>query len=398
MARKRILHLIHDDKFFDFTIEMFELFSDKIDNTYLCLAYSPYQKELKYIKNVSKINFVYYASKEYDEFLKFEYDAAIIHFFLDHYYNKTRLFSNKTKVFYFAWGGDFYSQIKYSLYQEKTERFFSEQILKYSSASELNFKKRFPTKSYLSISFFRFVYTYLRRFVYKYPEEKRLSFKKALKRIDFCATVVPEEFEILRKAAKLKAKQVFFNYPFPESALCIKSPIKENVIILNNSASIANNYIEVIDKLSSFEIEDYRIISSLSYGNDFSIKIEAYAKKKLGDNFSIIKDFLPFLEYEELLSKAKIGVFNSNIQMALGNINIMLYYGAKVFISEKSPVFEFFTKRGGYIYSTQNDLTDFELKKELSQEEKLKNREIILHEFGYESIKSKLSYILETYV
>ena len=69
-------------------------------------------------------------------------------------------------------------------------------------------------------------------------------------------------------------------------------------IQLGNSATPTNNHIEAIDWLAQMELGARRVIVPLSYGSDeYRDMVCAYGKKRLGDTFQPVTDFMPFDEY-----------------------------------------------------------------------------------------------------
>ena len=72
--------------------------------------------------------------------------------------------------------------------------------------------------------------------------------------------------------------------------------------------------------------------------------------------------------------------------MAFGNINIMLFSGAKVFLSEKNPIYIFYKKRGAFIFSFQKELTLEAINTPLAEYQIIKNKTIIQAEFNYNKI------------
>lgn len=56
-----------------------------------------------------------------------------------------------------------------------------------------------------------------------------------------------------------------------------------------------------------------------------------------------------------------------------GNIIIMLYLGAKVFLNSKSPIYAYFKELGAFIYTTE----EFETNNNLSDEEIETNQSIL---------------------
>ena len=111
-------------------------------------------------------------------------------------------------------------------------------------------------------------------------------------------------------------------------------------IQLGNSATPANNHIEAIDWLSQMDLGTRKVIVPLSYGSDdYRDMVCAYGKKRLGDSFQPVTDFMPFDEYKALLAQCGIMFMNTIRPQGVGNILINLMNGAKVIVND-GPVYK----------------------------------------------------------
>lgn len=129
-------------------------------------------------------------------------------------------------------------------------------------------------------------------------------------------------------------------------------------ILLGNSATPTNRHEEAIDLLSRFIEEDICIIAPLSYGDTgYRDKIIKYGKEKLGAKFKPMTRFLDRDEYDCFLQTISIGIFNNNRQQGLGNINSLLLYGAKVFLSDDNPIWMDY-KRLGCAVASMSEIED----------------------------------------
>jgi len=116
------------------------------------------------------------------------------------------------------------------------------------------------------------------------------------------------------------------------------SPVEQKThdgtaILVGNSADPSNNHLEVFDKLKEYKEQDISIYVPLSYGDpNYAQKMVAEGKKRFGDKFIPLTDFLPFEDYLKLLDKIDIAIFNHNRQQGMGNIRTLLGLGKKVYM------------------------------------------------------------------
>ena len=122
-------------------------------------------------------------------------------------------------------------------------------------------------------------------------------------------------------------------------------------ILLGNSATKENHHIEALKKLERFKNDDIMILCPLSYGD------KEYAKVVINVGRSIFKDkFIPITEYMEydkyisLIASCSIVIFNNDRQQGLGNINVMLNYGRKVYLRATTSMWSDYTKYGITLY------------------------------------------------
>ncbi|MDO4290323.1 MAG: TDP-N-acetylfucosamine:lipid II N-acetylfucosaminyltransferase [Eggerthellaceae bacterium] len=105
-------------------------------------------------------------------------------------------------------------------------------------------------------------------------------------------------------------------------------------VLLGNSATPTNRHRSAIDALARFAAEDIRVYAPLSYGDDdYRAEVIEHGCEVLGDKFIPVTDFMERAEYIAFLNKMDIGVFNCDRQQGLGNIQLLLHMGAKVYLS-----------------------------------------------------------------
>lgn len=118
-------------------------------------------------------------------------------------------------------------------------------------------------------------------------------------------------------------------------------------IILGNSATKENCHKEALDKLACYKGENFEVICPLSYGDEeYGEEIAVYGKKLLGEKFIPITEFMAKEKYVELLSSCSVGIFNNDRQQAMGNINMLLVLGKKVFLRENTSMWKTYNDAG----------------------------------------------------
>ena len=117
----------------------------------------------------------------------------------------------------------------------------------------------------------------------------------------------------------------------------------------------------------------------LNYGNGFyRDKIISLAKKLLKTQVDFLIDLLKFDDYLGIINSCSAFILNSKVQSGGGNIIYFLYQGSKVYLREENPIFRDFTDLGIKLFSIQKELNNTHiLQRDLSTDDKLKNRKII---------------------
>lgn len=158
-----------------------------------------------------------------------------------------------------------------------------------------------------------------------------------------------------------------------------------NAIWVNNSADATGNHVWVFEMLKNFS-SDIKIISPISYGDG---RYKAYVDKEgcriLGTRFAPLKDFLPVNDYYNTFLQANAFIFGHYRQCAVGNILMALYFGGKVFLSNRNPLLQMYKDSGFSIYSIEEDLTEVFALKPLDTGDRHKNRELVMSIASYDS-------------
>ena len=127
-------------------------------------------------------------------------------------------------------------------------------------------------------------------------------------------------------------------------------------ILVGNSATETNNHFDAFNVLSNYKEHDIDIICPLSYGDeDYRDKVIAEGIRVFGIKFHPVIEYLSPQNYSKLLSTIDIAVFYHDRQQATGNIEILAYYGAKVFIKSTITTWKHYVDRDGrYFFDALN--------------------------------------------
>lgn len=150
-------------------------------------------------------------------------------------------------------------------------------------------------------------------------------------------------------------------------------------ILVGNSATSTNRHEEIFRALSRFKEEEIEIFCPLSYGEEeYKNRIVSLGRELFGSKFKPLLEFMPFEEYQRLLQTISIGVFAQHRQQGMGNINMLLRCGAKVFISRESTMWDDFASEGKVCFPVESiDFLSFEEFSKYSKEDAGRNRKAL---------------------
>lgn len=178
--------------------------------------------------------------------------------------------------------------------------------------------------------------------------------KKALKKIKIFLTFAHNDYNIAKKWFGIDGKCYDILYPSTinkEEVVSIyesKSHHEKINMILGNSATATNQHVEVMEKLRRYFDRDFNLFVPLSYGDDcYRQSVIIKGKELLGDNFIPVLDFMTPTEYSKFLSTMDIAIFNNNRQQATGNIELLAYFGAKVYLRDDTAMWTHYVDRDG---------------------------------------------------
>lgn len=130
------------------------------------------------------------------------------------------------------------------------------------------------------------------------------------------------------------------------------SPIR---IIVGNSATKENEHVEAFEYLKRFKTQDIEIFCPLSYGDaEYGEEIKRLGLELFGEKFHPMLEWMDVNEYYRFLSTCHIGIYNTNRQQAMGNINALFLLGKKIYLRPNTSMIESYKERGFKFF----DVTD----------------------------------------
>lgn len=355
----KILHLSTDNKFLSLALSSFEENFPECNYLWLLNSDNRVCDKQKSINTIDCLDF-----RLIRELNKF--DVVILHS-LDIYWYPFILFSKNIKFVWIGWGFDYYDII-YSKYNmmllEKTG---------------LIIKKGISIKSRIILLI------------------TKLFKRRVISKINVFSPVLKSEYFLVKSKLKIKnmPQYVSWNYGNLEDNLLkgfFNKKTNGTSILVGNSATDTNNHIEIFELLKDLKIDNNCIVP-LSYGDsEYKNIIIKKGYELLGNKFIPLNDFLKYQEYISLIMGCNTVIMNHKRQQGLGNLIIMIYLGAKVYLRKDNPIYREFKKEGFIIFSI-DDLKN----QHSSLSEKLKHEEIIYNRVLLEKRYSKKIINEKTY-
>jgi hypothetical protein len=335
----RILHVATDEKFLDHAYPVFER---AFPNSNDVVVFAP-RLPLRYVKLVPnrvevicRDSFKWMPSISTGVYRK--YDLVVFHSLQKAFFRLLSSLPSDVPAVWLGWGGDYYPEMFY----EGTLLLRETRLLK-RRLEGLNFRGRFGP--------------IIKRLQYRFPLMNRKIM--AVERMSVFAPVLPEEYLMLKQSRKWKA--------FPRSAVWNYGTIEDNftrgvegevvtgnAILVGNSASYTCNHLDALELLVNLQVRDRKIIVPLSYGDPEVAKaVASHGRKKGFQEFIPLVDFLAVDDYVKIIKECGFVIMNQKRQQAVGNVVIMLYLGARVFLRRENPLCGFLRSAGVNISTVQ---------------------------------------------
>jgi dTDP-N-acetylfucosamine:lipid II N-acetylfucosaminyltransferase len=373
------LHLTYDNQFIDFIIKA----SHELGRNDRFIIYTnEFKPKLDHVKH--DVPFAQFDSDEFKILIGDirQYKNIYIHWLEGRIVEFVNQLPKDINVIWCFWGGDGleFDALLPWVYQAKSFSYFKK---------EEKFK----------ISQWRNLRTWMYR--KKMKKRKTAEHIQAIKRINWFAHYLPDDFHKIVHVTGMSATFIPFHYAALEDLADISTSVKVqggHNILLGNSDTLTNNHFEAIDLLSKLELQGRKIYCPLSYEKGRYANIVAkYGKAQLGDQFIPMLDFMPRDEYNKVLGGISVAIMNHNRSQALGNIVSLLWNGTKVFMSKDSTLFSFLKGEGMRVFSIQDELIPGHENalNPLEESDILENRKVLQSCFGHEAQLQKIKKMLE---
>lgn len=123
-------------------------------------------------------------------------------------------------------------------------------------------------------------------------------------------------------------------------------------IMIGHSAFPFLQHLEQLDRLSSYKEENIVITLVLSYGdNEYANKVIGYATDIFGiDKLNVIRNFMTWDQYIEMLCDVDIAIFDFDHQAAFGNLILLSYLEKKLYLSSVGVMYRALQAEGVEVY------------------------------------------------
>jgi len=276
------------------------------------------------------------------------------------------------KLVWVYWGGDFYNYVDFELYDEKTKVIL--QKIGFSLGSENDYCSN------------NVIY---RNYTIRHLDEIHM----------FDTTF---EYSIMKKNYLTNMFAKRFVYPNPidyVSTNRVKKTDKRTTILIGNSGNPSNNHFDALATVKEMNQEEIRLIIPLSYGIpsiEYFKELINYIRNNLTCEVEILKEMLSPKEYNEILEKVDMAIFNHRRQQAVGNIRKLMKLGKIIVMNPESPLFSYLNNIDIKVLSV-NDTNLSSVMKELTLNKEIlqRNSEIIDTYFGENIITTQINKIFD---
>lgn len=195
--------------------------------------------------------------------------------------------------------------------------------------------------------------------------------KYVISKVNSVATLLPGDYKILSQYCKVPAKKYLAMYAEPidliekqEKIRSIQKSQSPYYLIVGNSGSPENLHIDALKMLEKYREEDIQILVPLSYGGtkEYVNSVIEFGRNLFQEKFLPLTKFMSLDEYWNILNKCVVGIFNNNRQQAMGNINALAFFGAKIYIRSDTVMWDAYTNQRKMFFSDVNDIVNLSFK------------------------------------
>lgn len=185
-------------------------------------------------------------------------------------------------------------------------------------------------------------------FIYRVKEFFR---RILIRNLSVISCLIKGDYDIACREYQTNAKYVYL-VMYPRSFIS-KKPLEfpnggeRNLIQIGNSSDPSNHHVSALNLLKSCELseQDQVFLPSCYPKNCFSLQEEVintakniFSEKKV----VVLRDFVPMAQYfEHYLSRVKLAIFNHDQQEGIGNLITLLAFGVTVYIRRDIVTWKF---------------------------------------------------------
>lgn len=324
-------------------------------------------------KSVESIEGIKVFSRDWDAvlaYIKGETSIRSIYFHSYNYYaqyllSHIRKQNKSIKFIWIFWSGEFYNLPEFlpDIYIGQSKKYIP----------KIRIGVRLKTLAY-----------HLKECLLNRPYYLHFFFIRSYRHINYIAALLEQDVQNILQYANLKIRHQRFAY-LPYDQFVDKNVDQvyghtlpnSFLLMVNHSADPTLNHFDAFDRLKGIPFHG-EIVLPIAYGDQtYKEDVKRYAKSLWADQVLFWETFMTPSEYTKLLRQVDFAVFNSKIQQGVGNIIVLLWYGAKLFLREENAVYIDFKKWGMHIYTVQHELTEEQLSEKLSEKQVAENQAIL---------------------
>lgn len=385
----RIVHIASDEKFINSANWQFE---NAFPNKNIFFIYHCSDDiDLVHVKKSKNVNIIV-TKKDEDDLLKsIELnDIVVFHSLPFVFFSIILRLPESIQCIWLFFGYEVYNDIHYF-----TEHRLLDKITKnHYSIPKQSLKKRVKENIYIR-SFYRLIKPQL-------PLSSYETKREAMNRVNYLGCVYDEEHKNITKLIGIKKKTFPFWY-FPIERIVDvneKVSLDKSNILIGNSGYKTGNHLDIFNKIKNYDFEKRKIIVPLSYGNGSYINnIIEFGTNIFNDKFHPLTTFFELPKYNQIIKNCGIAILNNRRQQAVGNTIALLWFGSKVFLSNKNTFYAYLKRIGILVFSYENDLTEKSINELLTLDQIEYNRNILFTNLNsallLKDLKQKIEKVYE---
>lgn len=374
------LHLVHDEKFINGAVDLFEKYSPN-ENIFIVNSSTGYFKYIKIRKEIIILNFNEKKSLKEISILieKYSIKKVFVHY-LDYHKSQVVNMLKKEfnlKTFWVFFGADLYTL----LHEDFDYPLFDNEI-----------KQKISFYQYL-----RSKLSFIKRLILTRDSPKQ-SILKFIREMDYFCFWNIYDYELLKSYYHTNAIHLDFSYfNSSERNVSVIGSKKDLKIVVNHSGSIFANHSTILNKIYSIDTQKKikEIIAPLSYGDEEVIGITRQLGNELfKEKFIPILNFLELATYFKIFQDVSVAFYGARRQEAAGNVMYLLGRGVKLFLRNDNNMINYLKDKGFIVYSFEDDFKTIDDLNPLDKEQMIINNEVFNKLFSTEQEKLVMENLL----